>query len=211
MRFRPCYSFVRLIFIGSWYAGKNQTGISDPLKSGVTTVRGNINFSSERRTSANHTLSDRRKRMDCESIETRSPAESTLKWKHQTVAEIYNRGEKVADTNEIYFITWNSCCRIFVRYLLRNRINCDFFSYYDQLRLYLIIDLLWKVLFLNIDLLWKLLFLNIDIIFIICERWSVYGFFWSFYTVMNYGQIKWINDNCQIVYRKDTVFWSEDY
>lgn len=94
MRFRPCYSFVRLIFIESWYAGKNQTGISDPLKSGVTTVRGNINFSSERRTSANHTLSDRRKRMDCESIETRSPAESTLKWKHQTVAEIYNRGEK---------------------------------------------------------------------------------------------------------------------
>lgn len=125
-------------------------------------------------------------------------------------------GKKVADTNEIYFITWNSCCRIFVRYLLRNdrndyRVNRDIFSYYDQLRLYLIIDLLWKVLFLNIDLLWKLLFLNIDIIFIICERWSVYGFFWSFYTVMNYGQIKWINDNCQIVYRKDTVFWSEDY
>lgn len=127
-------------------------------------------------------------------------------------------GKKVADTNEIYFITWNSCCRIFVRYLLRNdrndyRVNRDIFSYYDQLRYDLIIDLLWKVLFLNIDLLWKLLFLNIDllwkilflsidIIFIVCE---VYGFLWSFYTVMNYGQIKWINDNCQIVYRKDTV------
>ena len=102
-------------------------------------------------------------------------------------------------------------CDIFWEMINDYRINRDFFSYYDQLRLYLIIDLLWKVLFLNIDLLWKLLFLNIDIIFIICERWSVYGFFWSFYTVMNYGQIKWINDNCQIVYRKDTVFWSEDY
>ena len=104
-------------------------------------------------------------------------------------------------------------CDIFWEMINDYRINRDFFSYYDQLRLYLIIDLLWKVLFLNIDLLWKLLFLNIDllwkilflsidIIFIVCE---VYGFLWSFYTIMNYGQIKWMNDNCQIVYRKDTV------
>ena len=82
-------------------------------------------------------------------------------------------------------------CDIFWEMINDYRINRDFFSYYDQLRYDLIIDLLWKVLFLNID-----------IIFIVCE---VYGFLWSFYTIMNYGQIKWMNDNCQIVYRKDTV------